>query len=418
MKRLNDEQKKFFYLGLTLFISLSLVALLLSLFTRIGFLLALVRRVFGALSSVWIGLIIAYLISPVVRFFENKVFLKLFKGKKGLARGVSVSISIILMLAIIVGLMVLVIPQLIDTIATLTKNMPFYYKSIQTWIRDFATDHPSIGPNILEFMDSAYGKLIHWLQNDLLPSANILGTLTSGIMSAAGIVLDFFVGLIISIYLLCDKENFLAQTRKLLAAIFNEKWYTRIMTVCSETHHVFGEFITGKIIDSLFVGIMTFIFMWIVGIPYATLVSVLVAVMNLIPFFGQFIAIIPSTLLILVISPVKALIFLVGIIVFMQIDGNVISPKILGDSIGLKSFWILFAIISFGGMFGIVGMLIGVPVFAMIYRIITRFMDRHLRKKGLPTEAYVYTASSPTYPDRKTRRKLRKNAKNENTDDL
>ena len=407
MKKLRDNQKKYFYMGLTLFISLSLVLIVSNFFTRAALIVNLIGRIFSALTPLWIGLIIAYLINPLVKFFENKVFSKLLKGKhKGAQRGLSVTVSILLLLALLIGLLVLVIPQLVDTIITLVQNSPKYYRTLQEWIDAFAKDHPTFGAPIKEAVDGGYDKLIHWFQTDLVQGANTLGTVTSGLMSAANVLINFFVGLIISIYLLCDRENFLSQTKKLTAAVFSEKWYTRIMTMASETHHVFGEFIMGKILDSLFVGIVTFIFMWATSIPYATLVATLVAVCNLIPFFGQFIGIIPSTLLILVIDPIKAIIFVVGIVIFMQIDANIISPKILGNSIGLKSFWILFSIIFFGGMFGMVGMIVGVPVFAIIYRIVTRFMDRHLRHKGLPTEAYEYAAAGMTYPDRKSRRKL------------
>ena len=407
MKKLNEHQKKFFYLGVTLFISLSLVMIVSSYFTKAELIVNTILAIFRALTAVWIGLIIAYLANPIVMFFEKKIFLKIFgEKKKGMARALSVTCSILLLLTVLVGILVLVIPQLIDTLATLVKNFPTYWRKVEDIARNFANDHPTFGGKIMDFVNGAGDKLMDWLQNELLPNANILGTVTSGLMGAVGFIVDFFVGIIISIYLLCDKEHFLMQSKKLTASILPEKWYTRLMKACSETHHVFGEFITGKIIDSLLVGIVCFIFMMIVNIPYATLVSVLLAVCNLIPFFGQFIGIIPSFLLILVIDPVKALIWLVVIIVYMQIDANVISPKILGNSIGLGSFWILFSIIFFGGMFGVVGMLVGVPVFAMIYRFVTRFMDRHLRKKGLPTEAYVYAEAGPSYPDRKGRRKL------------
>ena len=407
MKKLNERQKRFFYLGVTLFISLSLVMIVASYFTKAGVIVNSVLAIFRALTPVWIGVVISYLANPIVKFFDRKIFLKIFGQKrKGVARAFSVTCSILLLLTVVIGVLVLVIPQLIDTLATLVRNFPSYWDNVEEIAKNFAKDHPTFGDKILDFVNNSGDRLMDWLENDLLPNANILGAVTSGLMGAVGFIVDFFVGLIISIYLLCDKENFLMQTKKFSASILTEKWYTRIMSACSEAHHVFGEFITGKIIDSILVGVVTFLFMFLVDIPYATLVSVLLAICNLIPFFGQFIGIIPSFLLILVIDPVKAVIWLVVIIIYMQIDGNVISPKILGNSIGLGSFWILFSIILFGGLFGVVGMLIGVPVFAMIYRLVKRFMDKHLRKKGLPVEAYAYAASGPTYPDRAGRQKL------------
>ena len=426
MKRLNDDQKKYFYWGLTIFLSLSLALIVSNLFPKLSLILDFFGAIFSALTPLWIGLIIAYLMNPVVRFFEKKVFLKLFKNKhKNVARGISVALSILLMFGFLTGLSVLVIPQLIDTAKSLANNIPTYFDDATNSIKTFMSDHSSLfsektQADILDNIQNASNTLVDILKNSLPTLLSSLGDVLSSLVSVAGVVVDFFVGIIISIYLLCDKDNFLAQTKKFLAAVLPERWYIRLMTMFSETHHVFGEFITGKLIDSLFVGVVTFVFLWIMGfflgdkgMPYSTLIAVLLAVCNLIPFFGQFIGIIPSALLLLAHDPLSALIFVVFIVVFMQVDANVISPKILGNSIGLGSFWILFAIIFFGGMFGVVGMLIGVPVFAMIYRIVTRYMDKHLRKKGLPTEAYEYRdAVGPTFPDRKTRRKLRKEEKN------
>ena len=425
MKRLKDDQKKYFYWGVTIFISLALALIVSSIFPSFSVILTFLGKVVSALTPVWIGLIIAYLMNPVVRFFETKIFLKLFKGKHtNVARGISVTLSILLLLGFLTGLSVLVIPQLIDTAKSLSDKIPGYFNDAKSAIDSFMNEHSSMfnaqtQQDIKTALDNAADGIVDMLKNSLPTLLSSLGSVLSSLVTVAGVVVDFFVGLIISIYLLCDKENFLARTRKFLAAALPERWYIRINAMCSETHHVFGEFITGKLIDSLFVGIVTFLFLWTMGLfldngmPYSTLIAVLLAVCNLIPFFGQFIGIIPSALLLLVHDPISALIFVIFIVVFMQIDANVISPQILGNSIGLDSFWILFSIIFFGGMFGVVGMLIGVPVFAMIYRVVTRYMDRHLRKKDLPTEAYEYRGSiGPMFPDRRTRRKLKKEEKN------
>ncbi len=430
MKRLKEEQKKYFYIGLTIFISLSLALIVSSIFPKFSVILTFLGKVVSALTPVWIGLIIAYLINPIVRFFETKVFLKLFKGQhKNIARGISVTLSILLLLGFLTGLSVLVIPQLINTAKSLSEQIPSYFNDAKSAINSFMADHPALfseqtQKDFMHNIDNASVAIVDMLKNSLPTLLSSLGSVLSSLVSVAGVVVDFFVGLIISIYLLCDKENFLLQTRKFLAAVLPERWYLRFNKMCSETHHVFGEFITGKLLDSLFVGIVTFLFLWTMGLfldkgmPYSTLIAVLLAVCNLIPFFGQFIGIIPSALLLLVHDPISALIFVIFIVVFMQIDANVISPQILGNSIGLGSFWILFSIIFFGGMFGVVGMLIGVPVFAIIYRIVTRYMDKHLRKKGLPTEAYEYSGSKgPALPDRTNRRKLGDVKKDEDADD-
>ena len=233
--------------------------------------------------------------------------------------------------------------------------------------------------------------MLDWLQNDLLPNSDkFLGAITDGVMDATSVLVDFFIGLIISIYLMAGKENFCAQAKKLIFAVLPAKRAGSVLSVLSETHGVFAKFISGKIIDSLIVGVLTFIIMNIAGIPYTILISVLIGVTNIIPFFGQYIGIIPSAVLVFIASPSKGVLFLVLIIILMQFDGNVLGPKILGDSIGLKSFWILFSILFFGSLFGVLGMICAVPVFAVIYRMVKRFCAGRLAKKQLPTETECY----------------------------
>ena len=215
MKRLKPEQKKYFYLGLTLFISLSLVVIVSTFFQEARIVVTLIKNIFSALSAVWIGIIIAYLINPIVKFFETKIFLKLFKQKhKGLARALSVVLSIVLLLAFLIFLLLMIIPQLVETIYTLVRNVPSYWNTLESWIKGFVEANPTFGEPILNFLDGAYDKLMNWLQNDLLPSANLLGTATEALMGAVSVLMNFFIGLIVSIYLLCDKENFLMQTKK------------------------------------------------------------------------------------------------------------------------------------------------------------------------------------------------------------
>ncbi len=401
MKIFKEEHKKYRLWGITIFLSLSAVVVLSHLLSGVSIVFDFISAAFSALTSVWIGLIIAYLLWPVVRFFEEKLFIPLFckitkKDKKsvaGVARGISVTLSILLILALIIGLLVMVIPQVVDSIAGLVHKKDGYAATLKNWIDGAAQKYPILD-GVSDFLSNGVDNLKNWLTTKLLPSANILGTVANGVMSAAGIVVDFFVGLIISIYLLASKEKFLLQVKKVLAATFSKKTYGRILNAAAETHHVFGEFISGKLIDSLIVGIAMFVIMTIAGIPYAVLIAVVLSVANLIPFFGQFIGIIPTALLVFVEDPMKGLIYLILVVVYMQFDANVVSPKILGNSIGLGSFWILFSIILFGGLFGVVGMLIAVPVFAMIYRWCTRFTNKHLKKRGLPVEAFAYSGPS------------------------
>ena len=251
--------------------------------------------------------------------------------------------------------------------------------------------NPKFAEYYTQFSGVLYEKLLAWLQNDLLPNSNkLLTILTDGVVNAASVLMNVFIGLIVSIYLMGSKENFCAQLKKLMYAFLPTKRVKRALGVLGETHTIFAKFISGKIIDSLVVGILTFIIMNIAGIPYTVLISVLIGVTNIIPFFGQYIGIVPSAVLVFIASPSKGILFLVLIIILMQFDGNVLGPKILGDSIGLGSFWILFSILFFGSLFGLLGMICAVPVFAVIYRITKRWCALRLAKKDMPTETSCY----------------------------
>ena len=208
-------------------------------------------------------------------------------------------------------------------------------------------------------------------------------------------ILNWFIGIIISIYLLSGKEKFLSQSRRMVYSIFSGERAEQILELAGEMNDLFGKFLSGKLIDSLIVGIITFFVMSILQIPYTSLISVIIGVTNIIPYFGQYIGIIPSAFLILLVSPVKCVVFLIAIIIIMQIDGNIIGPKILGESIGLGSFWILFSILVFGSLFGLIGMIIAVPVFALVYRSVKKWSARQLEKKQLPLETESYRKKTP-----------------------
>ena len=198
------------------------------------------------------------------------------------------------------------------------------------------------------------------------------------------------LGIIVSVYLLIDKEKLCALSKKITYGLFPESYADEIIKLVDRSNYTFGRFLVGKIIDSLIIGVLTFIILTIFKMPYTILVSVIVGITNIIPFFGPFIGAIPSFIIILFVSPVQALWFLLIILFIQQLDGNVIGPKILGDSIGISAFWILFSILVAGKLLGIVGMIIGVPLFAIFYSIVKEFIESKLRKKGLKTETKEY----------------------------
>lgn len=398
MKRLNTKYDKYLYAGVTMFLVVTAALIVKALLDNLKVVGGALSAVNSALTPVYFGLIIAFLLSPLVNSVDEFVFIPLMrkivkkeKKAEGIARGLSVAVVLILALFIIFGLIMMVVPEVINSISSLAANLPSYYKNIVAWGDDVFKSNPKLAEYFENFSGSMYEKLITWLQNDLLPeSSKLLSLLTDGVVNAMSVLFNVFIGIIVSIYLMAGKENFCAQAKKLMYAILPQKRVEGTLEVLRETHTVFAKFISGKIVDSLIVGMLTFIIMSIANIPYVLLISVIIGVTNVIPFFGQYIGIIPSAVLVFIASPSKGVIFLILIIILMQFDGNVLGPKILGDSIGLKSFWILFSILFLGSLFGFLGMLCAVPIFAMIYRWVKRWCSKRLAKKEVPVETDYY----------------------------
>ncbi|MBO5071557.1 MAG: AI-2E family transporter [Eubacterium sp.] len=398
MKRWNSKFDKYWYAGVTAFLVVTAALVVKALLDNLGVLGGVISAVNGALTPVYIGLIIAFLLSPLVNAMDEFVFVPLVqkivkKEKKaaGIARGLSVTVVLVLALVVIFGLIMMVVPEVINSISSLAANLPEYYRNVVKWGDNVFRSNPKLAEYFENFSGTMYEKLITWLQNDLLPeSSKLLSMLTDGVVNAMSLLIDLFIGIIVSIYLMAGKENFCAQAKKLIFAVLPQKRGDGMLEVLRETHTVFAKFISGKIVDSLVVGMLTFIIMSIANIPYALLISVIIGVTNVIPFFGQYIGIIPSAVLVFIANPSKGVIFLILIIILMQFDGNVLGPKILGDSIGLKSFWILFSILFFGSLFGFLGMICAVPIFAMIYRWVKRWSNKRLAKKEVPVETEYY----------------------------
>lgn len=398
MKRPDEKYEKYWYAGLTGFFVAAAALVIKLLFDNLGALRGILSAINTALMPIYIGLIIAYLLSPLVNKTDKYLFIPLMKKLvkkekkvKGIARGCSVAFVFITALFVIFGLVMLVVPEVINSITSLIYSLPGYYNNIQKWVNDVFQSNPKLAKYVLDFSGTVYERLLSWLQYDLLPNSNkLLTVFTDGVVNTVNVVINVFIGAIVSIYLMAGKENFCAQAKKLMFSVFSVKHTNSILSVLKETHVIFAKFISGKILDSLAVGILTFIIMSIAGMPYTILISVIIGVTNIIPFFGQYIGIVPSAILVFIESPIKGLIFLVLIIVLMQFDGNILGPKILGDSIGLKSFWILFSILFFGSLFGLLGMICAVPVFAIIYRLVKRWSGRRLAAKNIPLETEYY----------------------------
>lgn len=353
------------------------------------------------LRPVIYGCVIAYILNPLMKLYQE-LLLKLFdrKGKKasdkmkGIVTGLSITLSLLTGIFIIIILCWMVLPQLVTSLTSLVNSLPekanYYYNMLNDNIRNntILADHlQDVALNTTEYLDEKINtELFPWMQSELLPSVNMVAVeFANGVMSVLNLLYNLFIGIIVAIYILASKNTFLAQAKKAVYGLFKKKHADAIIHYVRISNTMFSGFITGKIVDSTIVGIICFIAMKIFGLPYAMLVSVIVGVTNIIPVFGPYIGLIPSAFLILLVNPIQALYFIILIAILQQLDGNIIGPAILGESTGLSAFWVLFAILLFGGMWGIVGMIIGVPLFAVIYRIIADFINWKLLGRDLST---------------------------------
>lgn len=252
-------------------------------------------------------------------------------------------------------------------------------------------DNPQIGIYLQDYMNQGMEWLRQWFSQVLAPNLNtIIGSLSSGMFSFFNWVKNILIGLIVMVYLLNMKDSLVTIAKKIVYGTAPLVWANRIIEEVRYIHKVFGGFIIGKLVDSLIIGILCFLCMSLMKMPYVLLISVIVGVTNVIPFFGPFIGAIPSAVLVLLVNPIQCIYFLIFILLLQQFDGNILGPKILGESTGISSFWVLFSILLFGGLFGFVGMIIGVPTFAVIYRLLSDGVKASLRKKNLPEDTAAY----------------------------
>ncbi|MDU7242351.1 AI-2E family transporter [Clostridium sp.] len=335
-----------------------------------------------------IGFSIAYIVNFLLNFYENKVFetkyIKKIKLKS--KRGLAILFSYITTFFIISMFVKFLLPQLIDSIVGLVNDIPSYITNTTNFVNEIIMKL-NIEDQYSQVLMDNFNSLVNYI---IRFATNLIPALGGFLASVASSIWNVILGIIVSVYLLIDKEKLCALSKKITYGLLPESYADEIIKLVDRSNYTFGRFLVGKIIDSLIIGVLTFIILTIFKMPYTVLVSVIVGITNIIPFFGPFIGAIPSFIIILFVSPVQALWFLLIILFIQQLDGNVIGPKILGDSIGISAFWILFSILVAGKLLGIVGMIIGVPLFAIFYSIVKEFIESKLRKKGLKTETKEY----------------------------
>ena len=404
------KRTQYFKWGLTAFLTVCAVLVFYDTFYQGGTLQGFLSQLASILSPVLYGFAIAYLLTPVMSWLENNIallwkrcFKKELKRPSGALRLISILLTEAAVLFLLYLLMSVLIPQLVDSVTTLINNAESYYRNVYRWADSLLDSDNEIAVWVASLITDRYSdgmvflteKILPWVQKAVVPLTN---GIWSGIRGAVGFAFDLIVGLIVSIYLMGMKEKSLARCCKAVYACLSEKKADAVMRGTRRINAIFSGFVRGKLLDSLIIGILCFICCSLLKLPYTPLVSVVVGVTNVIPFFGPFLGAIPSAFLILLVSPKQCLIFVVFIIVLQQFDGNILGPKILGDATGISSFWVIVAILVGGGFGGVLGMFIGVPVFACVQELVKYLMDRRLRARNMPTEAYAYVGRAKDDP--------------------
>ena len=349
---------------------------------------------FGLMTPFIYGAALAYVLNPVLNWLEKKVFPKVFGDRvsKRSRRGLGVLLTFLFGWAVGALFLAVLIPQIVESIDNLAQSIYAFLPQAQNFLNDLIAQYGTneMLVDVLSMLGVDISDPSMALQRLATRSytflTQVLPNLFGGVMRFTSGLLDVVVGIIIAIYLLLSKEIFYAQVKKLLFAFFPRRVAQATLNLTHDSNAIFCGFISGKILDSAIIGVLCFIGCSVLQMPYTVLVSFIVGVTNVIPYFGPFIGAIPSIFIIMIADPLKSLVFAVFVLILQQLDGNIIGPKILGDSTGLSAFWVIFAVTFFGGLFGFVGMLIGVPTFAVIYALVRNFAEFKLGKKGLKTQ--------------------------------
>ena len=386
-------------LGVTVFVTGAALIVLYEMITHFDGLREDLDRVNTILSPFIFGLVMAYLLCPVYNATVRRVY-KLtavrWKTKRGalkFSRVIATVISLVVLIGVVGGLFAMVLPETIRSILGVVQVMPDRLNDLINWAENTFTaeKYPEVAEAFESLVAQARDSFVEWTQNEFLPRLGVYMTqISQGVIVTLKTLLNILIGIIICVYVLNSKELFKAQTKKIISATMNKERSDAVFEFAYFTNKTFGGFINGKLIDSAIIGVLCFILMSILNLPYTILVSTIIGVTNIIPFFGPFIGAIPSAIIICLVSPLQAVYFLIMVLVLQQFDGNILGPKILGGTTGLASFWVMFAIIVCGGLFGFLGMVLGVPVFAVFYYYTRKFITKKLVKKNLPTSTTAY----------------------------
>ena len=395
----DPKKKRYLYLMLSGFGAISLSILLFFVLYRLRGIGELLQTVTGILLPFIYGGIVAYLARPMCNTYETFLARHLPQRLRRLSPGAAVVGSIVTLLLIVYALCAMIIPQVYDSVVALGKTIPSRLESFILWAETTFGESEYMD-TLFDFFNTSYEKIYKqadaWIRNDLFPQiTTLVSSVSSSVISVLRSLYNLVIGLIVAVYVLSSRKRFARQSTLIVRSVLSEKWANTVLEEVALMDRMFGGFIDGKILDSLIIGVLCYLGCWILRIPNTLLISVFVGITNIIPFFGPLIGAVPATLLILIESPIKAVWFVIFVVILQQLDGNVIGPRILGNKIGISGFWVMFAIIFFGGIWGVFGMVIGVPLFAVIYDLVRKLVKLGLRKKGRTELWDKYVADYP-----------------------
>ena len=393
--------KKYFRWGVTGFLVLASAILFYYFVFHNTQFIQIFKNIINICFPIIDGLVIAFLLCPMVNWFEHKFFV-IFRKKERRSeplsdtafkwlRVLSIFLSYLIIISLLTAFIITVVPQIRDSITSIYAQSSQYRENIENWLTELFEKYPNIEVWVMDSYDTYAAQFNEWKNTYLLPKAQeLLATVSAGVFNFFSALWDIIIGAIVSVYVLFSKEKFSGQFKKLAYGFLNTKTANVLIANIRMVNHKFSGFIVGKLLDSFIIGILCFIGCSILGFDYPVLLGLIIGVTNIIPFFGPFIGAIPCILLLFMINPLHSLYFAIFILVLQQVDGNVLGPKILGESTGISSFWVIFSITLFGGLWGVTGMIVGVPLFAVFYAITKTALVTKLTKKDLPTETKKY----------------------------
>lgn len=395
----DPKQKRYLYLMLSGFGAISLSILLFFALYRLRGIGELLQTIAGILLPFIYGGVVAYLARPMCNTYEKFLTRHLPEKLRKFSPPAAVAGSLVTLLLIVYALCAMIFPQVYDSVVALGKTIPSRLESFILWAETTFGESETMD-TLFDFFNTSYEKIYQqvdaWIRNDLFPQiTTLVSSVSSSVFAVLRSLYNLVIGLIVAVYVLSSRKRFARQSTLIVRSVLSEKWADAVLEEVALMDRMFGGFIDAKILDSLIIGVLCYLGCWILRIPNTLLISVFVGITNIIPFFGPLIGAVPSTLLILIESPIKAVWFVIFVIFLQQLDGNVIGPRILGNKIGISGFWVMFAIIFFGGIWGVMGMVIGVPLFAVIYDLVRKLVKLGLRKKDKSELWDKYVADYP-----------------------